>query len=427
MAHARRRDRPGRGRRGGLRRELREETGLESYEPGPTTRTRRHSFPWYGRTVDQRETFVLVRVRAFEPCPDLAADRRRRRARRTLVDHSASSRRRTRPTRRATWRRSCASCSSTAHLRSSATRGVGSAHAVAPRRREARPRPRAHGRGGADALVVRAPDNVVYLTSFWGMKGYETVVFPREGEATLVTIEASADDAARSSRTRDVRFVEGYHPEDLAAAWARSVEVAAKAAAGYGRIGLELSLGTQAADRMVGEPTTYTRAYFDAFGPDVVDATPLLNRARAVKTAQEPRAHAARERDRQGGGDGARAWTAAAGDDGERGGRALERLGARARHRLPGRRRPRARLLPRLVGPRHSHVHGDRVAPGQGARADAVRDLGLRGRLLVRPHEEPRSGDADRPLRGARARVARCVPRRRRLPGAGRCLPSSTG
>ena len=32
-----------------------------------------------------------------------------------------------------------------------------------------------------DALVVRAPDNVLYLTNFWGMKGYDAVVFPREG------------------------------------------------------------------------------------------------------------------------------------------------------------------------------------------------------------------------------------------------------
>ena len=49
---------------------------------------------------------------------------------------------------------------------------------------------------------------------------------------------------------------------------------------------LELSLGTQASDRMVGEPTTYTKAWFDAFG-DAVDATPLLNEARAIKTPQE--------------------------------------------------------------------------------------------------------------------------------------------
>ncbi len=56
-----------------LRRELREETGLASFELGPTIWTRRHAFPWYGRTVDQRETFRLVRVPAFEPKPDPAA------------------------------------------------------------------------------------------------------------------------------------------------------------------------------------------------------------------------------------------------------------------------------------------------------------------------------------------------------------------
>ena len=38
------------------------------------------------------------------------------------------------------------------------------------------------GRYQLDALVVRAPDNVLYLTNFWGMKGYDAVVFPREGD-----------------------------------------------------------------------------------------------------------------------------------------------------------------------------------------------------------------------------------------------------
>ena len=53
-----------------LRRELREEAGLTEYEAGPVVWTRRHAFPWYGRTVDQRETFTLVRVPAFEARPD---------------------------------------------------------------------------------------------------------------------------------------------------------------------------------------------------------------------------------------------------------------------------------------------------------------------------------------------------------------------
>ena len=66
----------------------------------------------------------------------------------------------------------------------------------------------------------------------------------------------------------------------------RTLERAAEAAREHGVVGLELSLGTQASDRMVGEPTTFTKGWFDAF-PDAVDATPLLAAARALKTAQE--------------------------------------------------------------------------------------------------------------------------------------------
>lgn len=139
---------------------------------------------------------------------------------------------------------------------------------------------------GLDALVVRAPDNVLYLTNFWGMKGYDACVFPREGEPTLICLEASAEDAARTAWTSDVRTLRGYDPDDPRPPLARTLELAQEAARGYGRVGLELSLGTQAADRMVGEPTTYTAAWFAGFG-NAEDATPLLAEARAVKTAQE--------------------------------------------------------------------------------------------------------------------------------------------
>ena len=139
---------------------------------------------------------------------------------------------------------------------------------------------------GLDAIVARAPDNVLYLTNFWGMKGWDAVVFPREGEPTLICLEPSADDAARTAWAKDVRFFAGYHPADPRPPGARVLEAAVEAARGHGRVGLELSLGTQASDRMVGEPTTFTRAWFDAF-PDAVDATPLLAAARAVKTDQE--------------------------------------------------------------------------------------------------------------------------------------------
>ena len=137
-----------------------------------------------------------------------------------------------------------------------------------------------------DALVVRAPDNVLYLTNFWGMKGYDACVFPREGEPVLITIEASEEDAARMAWTQDVRFIKGYDPGDPRPPLARTLDAAVEAAGWYESVGLELSLGTQASDRMVGEPTTFTAGWFEAF-PGAVDATPLLARARSIKTAQE--------------------------------------------------------------------------------------------------------------------------------------------
>jgi Xaa-Pro dipeptidase len=137
---------------------------------------------------------------------------------------------------------------------------------------------------GLDALVVRAPDNVLYLTNFWGMKGYDACVFPREGEPVLVCLEASAEDVARTAWTADVRYIRGYDESDPRPVPARTLEAALGAA--RGRVGLELSLGTQASDRMVGEPTTFTKAWFDAF-PGAADAAPLLARARMIKTEQE--------------------------------------------------------------------------------------------------------------------------------------------
>ena len=54
-----------------------------------------------------------------------------------------------------------------------------------------------------------------------------------------------------------------------------------------------------------------------------------------------------------------------------------------------------------LVGPaRDPDLHRNDVTPGRRGRADALRDLGLRRRVLVRPHEEPR-----------RRRVDACLPR----------------
>ncbi len=148
-------------------------------------------------------------------------------------------------------------------------------------------------RDDLDALVVRAPDNVVYLTNYWCMKGYDVAVFPREGEATLIALEPQEEDARRNSWTSDIRFFKGYDARDPRPPMLRSLDVALHVLNERGltgKLALELSQGTQSADRMVGEPTTWTQGWFDAFKPaarEVVDASGLLAEARAIKTAQE--------------------------------------------------------------------------------------------------------------------------------------------
>jgi Xaa-Pro dipeptidase len=143
------------------------------------------------------------------------------------------------------------------------------------------------------ALVVRAPDNILYLTNYWCMKGYDMAVFPREGEPTLIAIEPQLADAQRNSWTRDIRLFKGYDDRDPRPPNARSLDVALqvlKERSLTDKIGIELTNSSQAADRMVGEPTVYSQPYFDSFqkiAGQVVDAMPLLIEARAIKTPQE--------------------------------------------------------------------------------------------------------------------------------------------
>lgn len=54
-----------------LRRELREEAGLDVSEAGPVVHEREHTFPWDGRIIRQRERFYLVRVEVHQPAPTI--------------------------------------------------------------------------------------------------------------------------------------------------------------------------------------------------------------------------------------------------------------------------------------------------------------------------------------------------------------------
>ena len=113
---------------------------------------------------------------------------------------------------------------------------------------------------------------------------------------------------------------------------------------------------------------------------------------------------------------------AAAGDARGRGRGAVGGGRPRPGHRLEGRsRRP---AVTRSSG----RGRGSRRSPpprssDRGARADALRDLGQRRRLLVRPHEEPLSGgltpryvELEEQLLAVYDERGRALPRRRRLP-----------
>jgi Xaa-Pro aminopeptidase len=144
-----------------------------------------------------------------------------------------------------------------------------------------------------DAVVVRAPDNVLYLSNYWTMKGYDLAIFPREGDPTLLVIEPQFREAQHTAWNKDVRFFPFYHPKDPRPPMIRAVEMAVEVLRERklnGRVGIELSQTSQICDRMVGEPTVYWQGFYDAFHAacrEIVDAALLLAEVRMIKTPQE--------------------------------------------------------------------------------------------------------------------------------------------
>ena len=65
---------PGESHQAALRRELREEIGLEDFEVGPTLYEHVGRFPWAKQLYHQHNTTYLVRVHAHEPVPTIDLD-----------------------------------------------------------------------------------------------------------------------------------------------------------------------------------------------------------------------------------------------------------------------------------------------------------------------------------------------------------------
>src|SRR5215475_7446759 len=101
---------------------------------------------------------------------------------------------------------------------------------------------------GVSALVVRAPDNILYLTNYWCMKGYDAVVFPQNGDPTLIVLELQLADAWRNSWTKDLKLFKGYEESDPRLAPFRSLELVLETLKQRGlteKVGVELNMGIQ--------------------------------------------------------------------------------------------------------------------------------------------------------------------------------------
>ena len=143
-----------------------------------------------------------------------------------------------------------------------------------------------------DAIVVRAPDNVHYLTNYWAMKAWEIAILPREGQPILLAVEPQERDVLRTSWTTDVVYFKGFNADDARPSFLRALEKAIGVLRDRGltrRVGVETSNAVQSPERMTGEPTVYWKGYFDdleAAVEEMVDCTPMLTRLRMIKTDQ---------------------------------------------------------------------------------------------------------------------------------------------
>lgn len=144
-----------------------------------------------------------------------------------------------------------------------------------------------------DALVCRLPENVLLLSGCWPMNGWSFLLFPAEGEPTIIVPHCEeAETAADLWQGRTVTFKFGVlgspNPYEAVA------EALKQAAAGKGwtRVGYEGSFESVAPPWNAAEPAipaSVTHSMLQSvFGAEaLVDATDMLRQQRARKTSME--------------------------------------------------------------------------------------------------------------------------------------------
>lgn len=148
---------------------------------------------------------------------------------------------------------------------------------------------------GIDALFLRLPENILYVSGFWPVSGFCAALVTRDGDTTLF-VPLGEDEYATSAWTSDVRtFPAGSlastasYYELMAPAVRESIRARRLASAmiGYeGSFDLVATAHWQGEVRVVAAPTV-NLLWSVASGASLRDATPLLRQARATKSPRE--------------------------------------------------------------------------------------------------------------------------------------------
>jgi len=144
---------------------------------------------------------------------------------------------------------------------------------------------------GIDVMILRNPENVLYISEYWPVTGWSVLVFKSTGEATLIVPESELI-FTKDSWVKDIRT---YPTEKLDKVWnpyehieklLKEIEIPKGS-----RIGLELSFETIATNNVCGEVSFASTPTFElikkTLGTEVVDITQMLHELRMVKTEQE--------------------------------------------------------------------------------------------------------------------------------------------
>lgn len=148
---------------------------------------------------------------------------------------------------------------------------------------------------GIDVLVCRLPENILYLTGYWSVFGSSCVIFPANGDATLI-LPFSELDYAAEGWVKDQRTYQFINMEALANPPANILRLMQEvwtekgytnAVAGY-EGSFDLVGGNNVAAEARVPSFSTMNDMFSAFpGNKWVDATTAIKKSRVVKSAME--------------------------------------------------------------------------------------------------------------------------------------------